>query len=614
VAVDPKASGDVGSGSSAEPRPRFPRYMLSLGLYYTRVMIADLRNVPEEQILGNPLHSQLIALVTVGLVILTTGFYGGLIAWGVTSRSSSWTIALGSLAVLGLAVVIIALSGLSIALKAAKRAESERASETLEHAGYQEQRLRAERERAEETLFQRNLADTFVLQTLEMTGVRFFDDTVWRFAPRVNILLGKNGYGKTLLLRTLAALIQSDVQYSHLLLENGAEQAPSTGRLRIEVTRNGSTEETIRDDLFFQKTMGKIPLLAIPDSRFVNRTLQKVGRPASSTNPLSRNGARHFLTQQPYEDAVQELLHRLGIDYVARGSFLGPTGFQRPLFALIERVVHGLIDDNDFAFHSIKRFEGTEFEILVSTAGNRDMPLPIQSVSQGTISVLAIFGQIYRFLHSIRLKGKEEDILEGKEEDIRATPAIVFIDELDAHLHPSWQQRVVAMLTGEFPNVQFIFAAHSPLIVAGCDSGEVSVLCRREDSDRFYVKTFDQDFLGATPRDLYSRIFEIDEVDRLYLEYSTKATAQDNEKRIMAIQQLDQKKPRTREEDEKLIRLLRENRLVKRAAEVREQKLKAEESQAQMDDLERKLEELQYQLEQAREKKAEGNTDDGLPR
>src|SRR5437879_13772092 len=43
-------------------------------------------------------------------------------------------------------------------------------------------------------------------------------------------------------------------------------------------------------------------------------------------------------------------------------------------------------------------------------------------------------------------------------------------------LHPSWQQKILGMLTNKFPNVQFIVAAHSPVIVAGCDRSEVSVL------------------------------------------------------------------------------------------------------------------------------------------
>jgi hypothetical protein len=158
-----------------------------------------------------------------------------------------------------------------------------------------------------------------------------------------------------------------------------------------------------------------------------------------------------------------------------------------------------------------------------------------------------------------------------------------------------------------------ILSAHSPLIVAGCDWGEISVLRRREDGGRFYVETLNQDFLGATPRELYGRIFEIEEVDRLYLEYSTKDTTQNNAKRDSEISRLEQKKRRTREEDEQLDRLIREDRLVERAAEVRKRKLEAEEIQAHMDYFERKIEALQYQLEQAREKKTEGNTDGGLP-
>jgi len=170
------------------------------------------------------------------------------------------------------------------------------------------------------------------------------------------------------------------------------------------------------------------------------------------------------------------------------------------------------------------------------------------------------------------------------------------------------------MLTGEFPNVQFIFSAHSPLIVAGCDEGEVSVLRRHEDGDRFYVETLNQDFLGVTPRELYDRIFEIEEVDRLFLEYSTKAAAQNREKLVADIRRLAQQQQRTHKEEEQLAWLLRENRLINRAAAVRKEKLEAEEVQAHIDSLERKIEELQYELRQARERRTEGNIDGGLPR
>ncbi len=47
------------------------------------------------------------------------------------------------------------------------------------------------------------------------------------------------------------------------------------------------------------------------------------------------------------------------------------------------------------------------------------------------------------------------------------TPGIVFIDEIDLHLHPVWQRKVLLQLKTIFPNVQFIVTTHSPNVVMG---------------------------------------------------------------------------------------------------------------------------------------------------
>ncbi|MBP5540020.1 MAG: AAA family ATPase [Bacteroidales bacterium] len=47
------------------------------------------------------------------------------------------------------------------------------------------------------------------------------------------------------------------------------------------------------------------------------------------------------------------------------------------------------------------------------------------------------------------------------------TPGIVFIDEIDLHLHPMWQRKVLRQLHTIFPNVQFIVTTHSPNVVMG---------------------------------------------------------------------------------------------------------------------------------------------------
>lgn len=47
------------------------------------------------------------------------------------------------------------------------------------------------------------------------------------------------------------------------------------------------------------------------------------------------------------------------------------------------------------------------------------------------------------------------------------TPGVVFIDEIDLHLHPMWQRKVLRQLHTIFPNVQFIVTTHSPNVVMG---------------------------------------------------------------------------------------------------------------------------------------------------
>jgi predicted ATP-binding protein involved in virulence len=58
-------------------------------------------------------------------------------------------------------------------------------------------------------------------------------------------------------------------------------------------------------------------------------------------------------------------------------------------------------------------------------------------------------------------------------------PAVVFVDEIDLHLHPTWQRTLMTYLTECFPRVQFVVTAHSPLFVQAA-AGANLVLLKRE--------------------------------------------------------------------------------------------------------------------------------------
>jgi predicted ATP-binding protein involved in virulence len=51
-------------------------------------------------------------------------------------------------------------------------------------------------------------------------------------------------------------------------------------------------------------------------------------------------------------------------------------------------------------------------------------------------------------------------------EEALNVPGIVLIDEIELHLHPSWQQRIIPDLQRTFPNVQFICTTHSPQVLS----------------------------------------------------------------------------------------------------------------------------------------------------
>jgi predicted ATP-binding protein involved in virulence len=70
-------------------------------------------------------------------------------------------------------------------------------------------------------------------------------------------------------------------------------------------------------------------------------------------------------------------------------------------------------------------------------------------------------------------------------EDPLAEPAIVLVDEIDLHMHPTWQRDIMQFLTDRFPNTQFIVTAHSPLVVQAAQDANI-VLLRRE-GDRVVI-------------------------------------------------------------------------------------------------------------------------------
>lgn len=57
---------------------------------------------------------------------------------------------------------------------------------------------------------------------------------------------------------------------------------------------------------------------------------------------------------------------------------------------------------------------------------------------------------------------------------------IVLIDEIDMHLHPKWQWNIVKALKTTFPNVQFIIATHSPMVISSAKEARLILLDEKQ--------------------------------------------------------------------------------------------------------------------------------------
>jgi|GEM_PF-502628 len=68
--------------------------------------------------------------------------------------------------------------------------------------------------------------------------------------------------------------------------------------------------------------------------------------------------------------------------------------------------------------------------------------------------------------------------------EVHTYPAMVLIDEVEAHLHPRWKMQIITGLRKALPDVTFIISSHDPLCVRGTFKDEVAVLNRYSNYNR----------------------------------------------------------------------------------------------------------------------------------
>jgi energy-coupling factor transporter ATP-binding protein EcfA2 len=356
-----------------------------------------------------------------------------------------------------------------------------------------EKEVREEHERTKDTA-----APTACLKKLELTDIGPFEKLEVEFDQKWNIVLGDNGSGKSTILKAIAiSILGEDAKTS-------AGRLVRAGKPFGEITL--STERN-KYRTIVTPTNGTARVESIPGRAFESEGWLAMGFPPLRTVSWSRPKAAEAQTKgrptpddllplvvgdpDPRLDKLKQWIVNLDYwikDAKSRGEDYGR--YQRLLDDFFE-VVAVLTTGQKVEFVDVTAQTN---EIRIKT---QDGILPLESLSQGMTSLIGWVGILLQRLYE----------LYGDDENPRHQYALVLMDEIDAHLHPAWQQTLVRNLSQVFPQIQFIATTHSPLIVAGMNPEQIKRFARDEDGHLAQLPVGEEMMLGRADQILTGDLF-----------------------------------------------------------------------------------------------------------
>lgn len=136
------------------------------------------------------------------------------------------------------------------------------------------------------------------------------------------------------------------------------------------------------------------------------------------------------------------------------------------------------INQDGFLPSGVRLKDITPKQVVFSDASG--VSIPVQDLSDGYRSILSMTFELIRQLSFAFGPGR---IFDWPDPDKVLAGGVVLIDEVDAHLHPTWQKRIGFWLCEHFPNIQFIVSTHSPRICQAAEHGSILLLPRSGTND-----------------------------------------------------------------------------------------------------------------------------------
>jgi uncharacterized protein (TIGR02646 family) len=262
------------------------------------------------------------------------------------------------------------------------------------------------------------------------------------------MILGENGTGKSSILQAVALALMGEKHSGELGLDAATfvRRAARRGGGRVRVKLNNvpdPVEVRFRrsSSRFEYRTAPKVFLLGYGATRLLSSS-----REPNELTPRRISIENLFDPRAPLADVESWLMDRKTVSD-AQFDVVG---------AALKDLL--LLDDGD----SFARADDGVVALL-----DGQPPVPLRHLSDGFQSVVALCGDVMKSL------------LDGFP-TMQEAEGIVLLDEIEAHLHPTWKIEIVNRLRKTFPSVAFLVSTHDPLCLKGLEEGEIVVLQRDE--------------------------------------------------------------------------------------------------------------------------------------
>ncbi len=311
------------------------------------------------------------------------------------------------------------------------------------------------------------------IRDLHVTNIGPFDDMTFEFDEHVNVFVGPNSSGKSTTLMTLANI----ATYPFTLPGRLCKAAPAVFTVHI-VGRDGQSQELTgalpldQEDLVYDSRWATI-LTTLGYSAFVPALRQNTDFRSSGAIAESKWTGMSQLPEElllrtsllPTDAALiraEAVLERM-VEFADRAVRRNDPAMRR-LLTQIASIASEILDGFPVEFWRIAADRDGVFPQFRTLDGD----IAFDVFSQGTQSVLQWLA--YVLISYAKYYGYPSNLAEQ--------PGIMIIDEIDAHLHPTAQQRIMPILRRHFPKMQIFCSTHSPLMLVGLQPGQIQLLQR----------------------------------------------------------------------------------------------------------------------------------------